>query len=266
MYLMSLHRTLKKAYYAAAGAGFLALAVVIAAYISVPEAPPEVTPTVAEFLPIEVQSTAVIPQAPIGARTERSVDVVTRLRNPNLRAGVGNYRLKFTLLDTSGEQITSVTDSTYVLPGTIQYAAVLDIRFPADRRLGRVEVVPLEDPTFIRLPEVVELPRFNLFLQERSSRLAGEHMIDIQRGIVTNTSTLDWQRVEVTAVALDANNTIIAVGRTFVGKLLVGEQREFSVEWPKSATAISQVIALPSTNIFREDNTVEIIGDPGLLR
>jgi len=107
---------------------------------------------------------------------------------------------------------------------------------------------------------------FNLFLRDRTSSLIGQTATDIQKGVVTNASTFDWQRVEVVAVAVNDQGEIIAVGQTFVGKLLVGEQREFTVQWPKPTQAISRVIALPSTNIFREDNFVKIIGDPSLLR
>jgi hypothetical protein len=265
---MSLRRTLKKAYYAALAVALVTVVLVVVSFIIVPRPPTaELQPTPAsEFSPIEVRATVVIPHPSFRSPVERSVDLVTMLRNPNLRAGVGQYILTYTLLDTEGQPIETVSVTTYLLPGALQYATAFDVRFPVDRRLGRVELTPPSDVQFVRLPDTVGLPSFNLFLRDRTSRPVGETVVDVQTGVITNTSTLDWQRVEVLAVALDESDTVVAIGQTFVGKLLVGEQREFSVQWPKPPQTINRVIALPSTNIFREDNIVDIIGDPGRLR
>ncbi len=96
--------------------------------------------------------------------------------------------------------------------------------------------------------------------------MSGSYPMEQQTGIVTNNSTFDWEKVEVTGVALDSKGAIIGVGRTFVGKLLIGEQREFTLLWPFPDDQTVRVVALASTNIYSDANVVHIIGDPGKLR
>jgi hypothetical protein len=262
-------RLVKKTMYAVLGvvvfgAGVLVLQWGVQSSIS---RQPQPTPEpVVEFLPVEVGNVTIIPHAVQPAEGTRSVDIVASVRNPNLRAGVPQYPLAFVLYDTNGQIIHSVEDPMYLLPGMQQYAVVLGIQFSADRRLGRVEVVQPADVQFIRLPESIGLPSFSLFLRDRVTRQVGNTATETQTGIVTNTGTFDWHRVEVTGVGFDEEDTIVAAGKTFVGTLLVGEQREFSLQWPAPSRSVSRVVVQSTTNIFREDNIVDIIGDPAGLR
>lgn len=224
-----------------------------------------VSPT-PSFMPVEVGDVVVIPHRNQQSGVVTSADIVAQIRNPNLRAGVSQYVLTFTVYDTAGEVIETSRDETYLMPGATQYAMVLGINVPSNRRIGRVEVVKPQDISFIRLPDEVSVPRFSVFLRDRMDRMIGNRSLQTQTGVVTNTSTFDWQRVEVRAVAMDSSRNIIAVGKTFVGRLLVGEQREFSVEWPTPEGTVTQVVVIPGTNMFEEENVVDVIGDPGTLR
>jgi hypothetical protein len=104
-------------------------------------------------------------------------------------------------------------------------------------------------------------------LRGRSRRLvSGTGAVETQKGIITNTSTLGFRRVDVTGVAFDANNKVVGIGKTFIGEFMVGEQREFTLEWPAPITPTQRVVILPTTNIFNEDNILSAQGDPGLLR
>ncbi|MEX1111903.1 MAG: hypothetical protein WEC84_00415 [Candidatus Andersenbacteria bacterium] len=265
---MSLQRNAKKAFYAAIPVVAILFIIVIPA-LWASRGPADVQPTVdpaAGSAPIEIQEISVVPHPVLPVSEVQTLDVVAKLFNPNARAGVEKYPLEFVLLDTQGGEITRVAKETYVLPGMVQYVAVLNVSFPLGVQLGQIELVRQPREDFIRLPADVALPQFSSFLHDREERITGGVARVVQTGIVRNTSTFDWQRVEVRAVALDSSGGVIGVGETFVGRLLVGEQREFTLEWPKSSQAINQVIAIPSTNIFREENVVEIIGDPSRLR
>lgn len=264
---MSLQRITKRAFYAAIPVAVLITIIMGIRLTSTLTQEPVPTPVPTILMaPIEVQEVSVIPHPVSPASAARSVDIVARLYNPNVRAGVESYPLTFTLLDAQGNEIAKRNIDTYLLPGSVQYVSVLNLSFEAARQVGRVEVETPAEVAFTRIPSTVELPRFSLFLQNRTERTAGPIATVVQTGIVRNTGTFDWQRVEVRAVALNEAGNVIGVGQTFVGRLLVGEQREFTLEWPKSSEPISQVIAVPSTNLFEEENVVEIIGDPSSLR
>lgn len=260
-------RVVKKIIYAVGAVGVIGLLGFIAAGLSGTQAPPTPLPSpTVSFRPIEVEDVVVLSQAQDSSASFRSYDLVATLKNPNLRAGVDSYNLQFTLYDAAGSVIATPEVSTYLLPGARQYAAAVDVRVPANRRVGRVETTKPQDVQFIELPDSVDLPQFNVFLRERRSKAVGGQTVEEQAGLVTNASTFDWERVEVAGVGLNAAGRIVAVGKTFVGRLEVGEQREFTLQWPQSADPVTQVLALPSTNIFREENIVDVIGDPGTLR
>ncbi|MEX0650338.1 MAG: hypothetical protein WD200_05025 [Candidatus Andersenbacteria bacterium] len=264
---MSLQRNAKKAAYVIVPilllVGLFAVPATLR-QLNSPNTLPQITPT--PYLPIDVEEVSVIPHPVLPTSDKRTFDIVAKVHNPNPRAGLASYTLRFVLLDTTEKEITTVEKEAYVLPGSVQYVTVLNVSFPRERQLGRVQIDRPTEEVFVRLPETVDLPSFSLFLQERQERQTGGTPVIVQGGIVRNTGTFDWQRVEVRAVALDSSGGVIGVGETFVGRLLVGEQREFALEWPKGTETIQQVIAVPSTNIFKEENVVEIIGDPARLR
>ncbi len=262
-----LTRTKKQISY---GALYLAALVGVVALVVLPstgpsKAIPSPTPT-SLFAPIEIEEVTVIPHPIDSNSPTRTVDIVASLKNPNLRAGVGDYTLSMVLLDPAGQEITTTQETTYILPGARHFITALNVTLPVDQRLGRAEITPPQNPQFVSLPEQLKPPQFNLFLRDRTEATVAGRLTQTQTGIVTNTSTFDWERVEVAAIGRDADGTTIATGTTFIGRLGVGEQREFSIEWPKPSTDITQVIAIPSTNMFRQENIVQIIGNPETLR
>jgi hypothetical protein len=174
--------------------------------------------------------------------------------------------MQFLLYDASGKVIQTVRQDVYVLPGGIQYVAALDIPIPPDAVFDHADVKGPEQEALSALPDTARLPDFSVYLRDRTRRKSGNFPIEQQTGIVTNNSTFDWEKVEVASVALNANGNIVGVGKTFVGKLLVGEQREFTLQWPRPDSATVRVIAIATTNIYSEENFVHIIGDSSKLR
>ncbi|MAF80996.1 hypothetical protein CL628_03200 [bacterium] len=215
----------------------------------------DITPP--SFDPIVVEDVSII-------RHDTSVDLVARLRNPNPRAGITEYPVTFTLLDASERELSTTTVITYLLPGSIQYAVAVSV--PTTRPVAEVQVDVPEDLAFVNLPNSLTLPSFGTLLQDRERLLRGAQTIEQQVGLVTNNSTFDFQRVEVIVVALDSTDRAIGVGQTFVGELKVGEQRQFTSQWPAPQVATRGVLLLATTNIFKEGNIIQAIGDPGLLR
>jgi hypothetical protein len=191
-------------------------------------------------------------------------DIVARIRNPNPRAGVVKYPITFILLGRDDSEIKRLTKTVYLLPGSLNYVATLDV--PLSSSLLQVRVEAPDQPQFVAVNEAASLPTFNSFVSGRSRKQIGPRSIEVQKGVVTNTSTLGFRRVDITGVAFDESGAVIGIGQTFIGEFAVGEQREFSLEWPVTAVPIARVIILPTTNIFRADNILEVIGDPSLLR
>ncbi len=264
---MASHRTLKKAAYAT---GFFIIVIGISIFIVFPYLPSKqhalITDTGPSYVPVVLEHVVVIPHIAKPGPKGKTIDVVARLKNENSRAGTGSYPVTFTVQDSGGEVISRVTQDAYVLPGGLQYLVALDIPIPSDKTLGKVEVTPPSEIILTPLPDKAYLPEFSVILRDRKKVMSGPYSREQQTGVVTNNSTFDWEKVEVTGVALDAKGNSIAVGKTFVGKLLIGEQREFTLQWPFPDDGTARVITLATTNIYSDANIVHIIGDPGTLR
>lgn len=264
---MSAYRVMKKTVY---GAIYIVIAGLFIFLIISPLLPKGqntvATPTPQPFTPIIVENIVAVPHIQDQGPTGKTVDVVARIRNTNPEAGIADFAVQFLLKDTSGATIQSVTQHEYVLPGGIEYVAALDMQVPPGATFDHAEVVPPANPTFTSVPATAPVPQFSVFLRDRTYIASGSFPFEQQTGIVTNSSSFDWQKVEVTAVALDTNGNIVGVGKTFVGKLIVGEQREFTLQWPRPSAATARVIAIATTDMFNDDNFVNIVGDPSKLR
>lgn len=265
---MSMHRAIKKTLYAAgffAFLGFIAYAVVSPYFERENvELPPDAVQEA--YIPITVEGIVVVPHIENPGPKGKTIDVVARIKNQNARAGTASYPVRVIVKGPSGDVISTASQDIYVLPGGVQYFTALDVVIPPDKQFGSVSIETPESVVFTALAERATLPQFGVFLRDRSQFEAGSQRIEQQTGIVTNNSTFDWERVEVTGVALDNDGKIIGVGKTFVGRLIVGEQREFTVQWPYPASQTARVIAIATTNIYSPENAVHIIGDPASLR
>ncbi|MEX1997493.1 MAG: hypothetical protein WEA04_02335 [Candidatus Andersenbacteria bacterium] len=257
---MAYARVVKQASYA--GGFLLFLAIITGGFIVIATSPtlrgPQLAPTPsALFQPIAVEQVDVVAH-------DGNADFIARLRNPNTRAGVVMYPVTFVVVNERGEEIRRHVETTYLLPGSLQYAVALAVPVAPRQFSVRVEVPP--EPSFTELPETLELPVFGAFLRERGTRQVGNRAIEEQKGIVRNNGTFDFQRVQLTALASDAQGRVVGVGKTFLGELKVGEQREFTVQWPAPIQPTTKVVTLLSTNVFLEETIIRVIGDPSSLR
>lgn len=262
-----MHRVIKKTAYATGFGIFVCLVLFLIISPFLPKKQntgPLVTPE--PLVPVIVENIVAIPHISEPGPLGKTVDVVARLRNNNPRSGTGDYPVTFQLKDSSGAVIQSITQHEYVLPGGIQYIAALDMQVPPGATFDHADVVTPQSPQLMTIPNTAPTPQFSVFLRDRTYVSSGNFPNEQQTGIVTNTSSFDWQQVQVTAVALDDSGAIVGVGKTFVGKLIIGEQRQFSLLWPRPGAKTNRVIAIATTNMFNDSNFVQIIGNPNNLR
>lgn len=256
---MHQRRLIKQTAYAGGCLTFVFLALVVLVIVLFPDNTSRPTPPVPtpEFQAIVVEQVDVIPHG-------STADLVARLRNPNPRAGIRDLPVDFILTDSAGTELARHSEMSYILPGSIQYVIALNVPLPAGFTGATASLPP--EPVLTSLPPELTLPTFTTFLRQQTTRTLGDATIDEQRGVVVNDSTFDFHRVEVAVVALNGGGHVVGTGKTLLGTLTVGEQREFVVQWPSADQPITRVLILATTNIFREDNVIEIIGDPSRLR
>lgn len=255
--MIAVRRVIKQGVYAALGLGLIALAFFIVVLPSMDffRRDPAISPPPRESIIIESVDTIA---------HEGTIDLIARVRNPNPRAGVPHYTLVFILLDEAGQEITAISQPTYLLPGSLKYVAVLDVA--VTKPIGRVRVEQPADPVFTTVNLDSALPSFSSFLRERTIKDLGNQRYEVQVGMVTNAGNFGYRHVDIVGIGFDAANNVVGVGKTFAGELKAGEQREFTLQWPKPFTDTAKVIVLPDTNIYSEDNILSVSGDPGRLR
>lgn len=256
--MSGLRRTVKKVTYALV---FLGLIFAVLAIFIVPRLPFLGSSTgpgqIAQPESVVIESIDIVSHAD-------NVDIVARVRNPNPRAGIPEYTVTFVLYDEADRELNRIKETTYLLPGSLNYLAQLDITTSSP--VARVATEAPAQPAFAVIPASVSTPTFNSFLRDRTTRSLGNKQVEIQKGVVTNTGALGWRHVDITGVAFDAEGKVVGIGKTFIGEFGVGQQREFTIQWPAPTTSTQRVIVLPATNVFKEDNILNVTGDPSLLR
>lgn len=260
-----LQRTKKQIVYAAGATAILfALVAIIITSTTQPEGESTVATPNFTYQDIKLEAIDIIRHQP-RAGFENTIDIVARLRNPNAGAGISTFNLSFLVNDAAGREVKRVEVETYILPGAIQYAMALNVPVGVSE-VASVEVKLPQNPVFIPLQANATPPSFSAFARERKNSSPAGVAIQEQIGIVKNTSTFAWEKVEVYVVGQDSEGKLIAAGKTFLGALTVGEEREFTVTWPLPEGTIERVIILPATNMFQEANIIRAIGNPGILQ
>lgn len=254
-------RTVKQASYAGGCVVFLALGITgIWLLVRSPRQATVPPPT-----PTATYQAIVVEQV-VSVRHERVVDVVVRLRNNNAHVGVAALPLTVVVEDGNAQELSRQDTTTYVMPGSLQYVTLFNLSVSAGEYQVRVELPAntafQELPSGIRAPLLTAFPRGPL-----ETKIAGGAASQQQKGIASNgNNSYGMQRVEVVALAFDKQKNVIGIGKTFVGELKVGEQREFTVGWPAPVPAVADIILSPSANVFELDNIIEVVGDPNTLR
>ncbi len=254
-------RAVKQASYAGGCVVFLALGVTgIWLLVSSPRQAVVVTPTPS------VSYQAIVIEQVASVRHEGVVDVAVRLRNNNAHVGVAALPLAVVVEDANGQELSRQDTTTYVMPGSLQYVALVNLPVSAGEYQVRALLPAVTN--FQELPNGIRAPLLTAFRRgPLETKIAGGGSFQQQKGIASNgNNSYGMQRVEVVALALDAQKNVIGIGKTFVGELKVGEQREFTVGWPAPALAVADIILSPSANVFEADNIIEVVGDPNTLR
>ena len=255
--MIAIRRIIKQSIYVALSLGLIALVlfIVIIPSMNLFRRDPAPPPPPRESIIIESVDTIT---------HDSTIDLIARVRNPNPRAGVPDYTLVFILLDEDGQEITTISQPTYLLPGSLKYVAVLDVA--VTQPIDRVRVEQPNDPVFTNVNLDSASPSFSSFLRERNIKDMGNQRYEIQVGMVTNAGNFGYRHVDIVGIGFDAANHGVGVGKTFAGELKAGEQREFTLQWPLPFSDTAKVIVLPDTNIYSEDNILPVTGDPGRLR
>lgn len=199
--------------------------------------PPSPPPT---FEALQVRETKIL-----GAEDGRG-DLYALVKNQNPLAGARSVNYVFELR-VGTAVAASVPGTTFILPGQEKVIVALNQSVPD--KVTDLEI-RFSDSDWVIVP-----PTFReaaLVPVSRTTReLPGTPAVAMVKGVLANESDLDYLRVEVTAVGRDAAGEILGVGKTFLGSLLVGERREFTVSWPlPPGRSVTDTRIFPEVNLL----------------
>lgn len=175
---------------------------------------------------------------------ENNYDLVAKIENPNNNQGADIVNYEFDLYDSADQLIGTRTGKTYILPQETKY--VIEQRFATEKTIAKIEV-KFNDISWKKLSQIndLELRIKNTgyqILEDGSSVLAGA---------IENKSSYDLDTIEVAGVLLDANNNIIAVGKTSINTVVRNESRGFEIFWPYPiAEQVKSFDAKAYTDVF----------------
>ncbi|MDO8512743.1 MAG: hypothetical protein Q7S57_05710 [bacterium] len=236
------HRTVKQIVIACIFFGFwISLGGLI--YWATYTPPDALPPPPKTALPLQVIATKII------ATTPGKGDLVGTLRNPNPNAGAVRFKYKFTISATN-QNPQVVTGESFVLPSDQKYLTAFNNDIPTGATAS-LEISSTEwafvDSGFAP-PEIV-------LINKPTNIISGPTIDTFQlKGLLANQSNVDYTRVEVTVVGLDAQGEMIGVSKTFMGSFLSAERREFTAQWPlNKGEIVSDFKVVPEVNVFLPD-------------
>jgi len=196
-----------------------------------------------EAQPLEVVDAKII------ATSQGKADILGVIRNPNADAGASD--VKFQLIVSNGGQVLqTIPGSTFILPNDEKYVMALNRDVPA----GSSVKLELKNPKWAFVDSTFRPP--TLVVVNKPTRIIPGAVMDTfeLKGLLANQSNVDYQKVQVGVVGLDAEGNVVGTGETFMGSLKSLERREFTVQWPLQKG--KQVVTLkihPEVNVFLSD-------------
>ena len=194
-------------------------------------------------LPLQVVATKII------ATTPGKGDLVGTLRNPNPNAGAVRFKYKFTIA-AANQNPQVVTGESFVLPSDQKYLVAFNNDIPA----GATASLEVSNPEWVFVDSGFAPPEIVL-INKPTNIISGPTIDTFQlKGLLANQSNVDYTRVEVTVVGLDAQGQMIGVSKTFMGSFLSAERREFTAQWPlNKGVIVSDLKVVPEVNVFLSD-------------
>lgn len=181
------------------------------------------------------------------------VDLVAKVRNPNRSFGAKTLVYAFNLYDSQDRMIISKDGSSYILPQETRQ--IIEQRVLVDSTISRVEfkLISVDWKELVDYQEPELLIRYPDFQQsENLSQL---------NTTVENRSNYDFDTIDVWAVLLDKNFSILGVGKIQLKTILSNENRYFEIKWFfPLRDKVEDVDVIAKTNVFLDENFMKRYG------
>ena len=188
------------------------------------------------------------------AGQENFYDLAAQIKNPNPNYGSGQAPYRFELYDSQNNLIEQLNGVTFILPNQTKY--LLWTKAESEKPVKRVKL------SFGQIDwqraENYQSPQ--LFVQQKEYRILSSQEPGFSQvsGILINKSSFDFDKISLDILLLDADNQLLAFGKTEVRTLAAGQKRDFAATWFKEIIGqVSFVEIEAETNIFDPSNYLQ---------
>jgi hypothetical protein len=200
-----------------------------------------------EIFPINIQWQKVIPSG-VG-----SYDFIALVNNPNTTYGAS--RIDYEISATGIAQ--PIKSFFYIAPGQTKY-----VIYPAIKSDSIVDVdFEITQAEWKGLQNLLS-ESINLAIRRKDYSIVNSAGIYSQvEGAIFNDSNFDFDKVEISVVLFDVNNSVMGVGKTNILTLQARNERYYKVFWPALLSGdVARVDVEAMTNIFDNANFLRTHG------
>ncbi len=158
-----------------------------------------------------------------------SSDALARVKNSNGKAALKSAKYTFTVTGSNGEVLASQSGVLSLLPKEEKTLLALGLPVTADQKLDFV----VTNEEWIAFTEYDEAPNIAIVNQHFDLLSSGVGYAEAF-ALVRNISPYDMRSLVINVVIRDANGKALSVNKTTINTLQSGEERDFTLVWPKS--------------------------------
>lgn len=190
--------------------------------------------------------------------TENVYDLVASIRNPNPNYGTSDLRYSFLLKSAGGQLLDTRKDGiTFILPNATKYLIEnnIETKEPVGSLELNIEMGDRED-----WEEIKDYQAVNLVIKDKQFDVASA----TASGTIKNDTDFSFDKVDVNVVLFDSVRKPVGALKNVMRTLMSGETRGFSLRWfyPLNSDVVYPDMQV-ETNLFSDENYMEIHGEPG---
>lgn len=156
--------------------------------------------------------------------TENNFDLVAKIKNPNKLWGVESLVYRFNLYDENNNLIVFKQGEEFILPQEDKY--IIESRFYLLKTPARSEFEIMS----INWQKLKDFEGLELKVRDKNYQITDQGFSRLY-GIVENKSNYSLDKIDITGLLL-SDEKIIAVGKTDIRTVIVGQSRHFEINWP----------------------------------
>jgi len=186
--------------------------------------------------------------------TPGQFDFYAEVYNPNNSFGSKSFDYEFVFKNASGEKISSVKGKDFILPGEQKY--IVELNASSVVEFSSVDF-NITNSQWVEFNDYYEKPQLKITNKSYSESNTAD-IFGSAHGLLKNDSPYDFSQIKIKVILRDANDNILALNSTEVKTVKTGEEREFTVLWPKKFSGtVMKVDVQPEVNIFDSESFMQ---------